>query len=104
MTEEQYREKVRTGLLALRSDAQTGFLDTPGFIVDYTGGKPDTLGEGTLHTAIAAVALATGNYRQDAWEKASANQNLSELLDSLRNGGGQDGLSPAALPMRQFIV
>ena len=82
MTEQEYRQKIRRELLAMRTDAQTGFRDAAGFIVDYSDGKPDTLGEGTLHTAIAAVAIATGNFHQDAWEAAEANDRLAELLEA----------------------
>jgi hypothetical protein len=94
MSEEQYRDRVRQELLARRTDTQTGFRDNFGFIVDYSNGHPDTLGEGTLHTAIAATAIATGNFHQDAWESAEANQHLIELLESLRDGGwgNRDGL------------
>jgi hypothetical protein len=100
MTEQEYREKVRLELLSQRDDNQAGFRDAVGFIVDYTAGspdspgKPDTLGEGSLHTAIAAVAIATGNFHQDSWEVAEANDRLDELLKTLRERGwgNQDGL------------
>lgn len=94
MSEEQYRERVRLELLAQRTDTQPGFRDQFGFIVDYSDGVPDTEGEGVLHTAISAVALATGNFHQDPWESANANQHLQELLGALRDRGwgNQDGL------------
>jgi hypothetical protein len=94
MSEEQYRDRVRKELLQVRTDTDTGFRDQFGFIVDYNGGKPDTEGEGTLHTGVAVVALATGNFHQDAWETANANQYLQQLLETLRDRGwgNQDGL------------
>src|SRR5262249_46030355 len=94
VTEQEYRDKVHRELLARRTDTQTGFRDAAGFIVDYSGGTPATLGEGTLHTAIAAVAIAAGNFHPDAWETAEANDRLAELLEALRRRGwgNQDGL------------
>jgi len=40
--------------------------------------KPNEIGEATLYTAIAAIAIATGNYKQDEWDKNSANKSLIE--------------------------
>ena len=94
MTEEEYREKVREELLAVRTDVRdVGFRDQFGFVVDIENGDPTTRGEGTLHTAIATVALATGNFHQDAWERAQANQFVLQLLETLRDRGwgNQDG-------------
>src|SRR5208337_5534268 len=94
MTEEQYRDKVRRELLASRTAAQTGFRDEFGYIDDFSGGNLTPDGEGTLNTAIAAIALATGNYHQDDWEVAQANQRILELITSLHDGGwgNPDGL------------
>src|SRR4051794_10168809 len=92
--EQEYRDKVPRELLARRTDAQTGFRDAAGFMVNYSGGAPDALGEGTLHTAIAGAAIATGSFHQDAWKTAEENDRLAELHEALRERGGdnQDGL------------
>ncbi len=94
MSEVTYREQVRNELLALRTDGQIGFRDEFGFIVDYNNGEPDTRGEGTLHTAIAAIAVAAGSYHRDNWEENNANNRLDELLRALteKGWGNQDGL------------
>ncbi|MHC1753900.1 MAG: hypothetical protein AB9861_00435 [Methanosarcina sp.] len=91
---EEYRQKARDELLRTRTESEAGFRDQYGYIVDYDNGQPTTLGEGTLHTAIAVVALATGNYHQDAWEIAAANARVKELLTSLlnRSWGNRDNL------------
>ena len=80
---EAYRQTARDELLARRSAGVTGFRDSYGYIVDYTNGQPDTLGEATLHTAIAIIALATGSYRPDSWEAAQANAMMEELLETV---------------------
>jgi hypothetical protein len=72
-----------------------GFQDSYGYIVDRkTDGAAETLGEATLHTAIAAVAIATGNVHQDPWEKAEADRVLGGVLDALteHSWGNPDGL------------
>ncbi|PEY17227.1 hypothetical protein CN331_17940, partial [Bacillus cereus] len=74
-----------------------GFCDKYGYIVhqiketsdaqDNVMVKPDALGEATLYTAIAAIAISTGNYIQDEWDKNYANAKLQELLTVLLKEG-----------------
>jgi hypothetical protein len=84
-----YLQQARDELFNTRSNVQVGFRDADGYIVDYEEEQgvwvPHTRGEGTLHTAIAAVSIATGNYTQDSWENAAANNVLTELLETLLN-------------------
>jgi|GEM_PF-1894446 len=60
-----------------------GFQDKYGYIVDNDNGNPTRVGEATLHTAIAVIALATGNYHQDSEEEKSINPSIKELLTTL---------------------
>lgn len=72
-----------------------GFIDDCGYIVatkyeiDVINpdsgvithpGEADIRGEATYYTAIAVVALATGNYVQQLWDIANANDNIIKLL------------------------
>lgn len=87
---DDYKLLARNELL--RQSTGICFRDHYGFVVDYneeTKGKltPTTPGEACLHTAIAGIAIATGNYSQDEWEKANANQLLIELLNTLLDHG-----------------
>lgn len=96
-----YKQDVRDEL-DVHQDKRLKFRDKHGFVIDLIDPTkdqlgdetPETLGEGTYHTAIAAIAIATGNYSQDEWEKASANQLLSELLRTLleKAWGNEDHL------------
>ncbi|WP_199621092.1 hypothetical protein [Paenibacillus alkalitolerans] len=81
-----YRFNVRKETLYMRDIIfnKRGFLDGYGYIVDYRNKLPTSLGEATLFTAIAAVALATGNYSQDTWESINANKKLKALLWTLK--------------------
>ncbi|MFE4047386.1 hypothetical protein [Priestia sp. YIM B13490] len=79
-----YREQARTELLRNRSNGDIGFQDEYGYVIDYDKEeKPTTLGEGTLHTAIAIIAITTGNYKQDTWEITEANYKILGLLNTL---------------------
>ncbi|WP_019639690.1 hypothetical protein [Paenibacillus fonticola] len=78
-----YRQQAREELLNHRSIGMRGFRDNYGYIIDYDNSLPTTLGEATLHTAIAVVGIATGNYSEDDWEKTFANEKLKELLNTL---------------------
>ncbi|PEK11721.1 hypothetical protein CN683_24600 [Bacillus toyonensis] len=77
-----------------------GFHDQYGYIVHQikepmgTVLKPDARGEATLYTAIAAVAIATSNYKQDNWDEKFANEKLKELLTTLieKSWGNKDNL------------
>lgn len=78
------------------------FRDKFGFVIDLDDPTsdvlgdetPNTLGEATYHTAITAIAVATGNYNQDEWEKNTSNSFLSELLRTLidKAWGNKDNL------------
>ncbi|KAA0781905.1 hypothetical protein DN406_29860 [Bacillus sp. BB56-3] len=78
----------------------SGFRDRYGYIVNQTKEridavmKPDQLGEASLYTAIAAIAIATGNYKQDDWDKSYANEKLKGLLTTLleKSWGNKDNL------------
>jgi hypothetical protein len=72
-SQKDYLEEVRKQLLNIRPDPLTdvkdiGFRDHLGYVVRFEKGKPQPQGEATYDTAIAVVALATGNYNQDTWE------------------------------------
>ncbi|MGN4555544.1 hypothetical protein ACTFRD_25895 [Bacillus cereus group sp. MYBK249-1] len=77
-----------------------GFRDQYGYIIHHHREntddemKPDELGEATLYTAIAAIAIATGNYKQDDWDKNFANEKLKGLLNTLleKSWGNRDNL------------
>jgi hypothetical protein len=90
-----YRQTARDQMLSPWQGTY-GFLGDGGYIVDrFTAdGSEKTIGEGTLHTAIAAVAIAAGNYTQDPWEKGHADQVLEGLLETLteRSWGNADDL------------
>lgn len=79
------RDQVREELLRTRTSSEMrGFRDNYGYIVHYNQGIPDKLGEGTLLTAITAIAIATGNYSMpESWERENANKYLKELLSTL---------------------
>ena len=83
---EAYHDQAHTELV-------DRFRDSIGYVAMYKDGaiKPD--GEATLYTALAVVALSAGNYHQDAWELANANERLAELLTVLieRSWGNPDG-------------
>ncbi len=72
------------------------FRDRSGYVghYDVLNGETHGDGEGTLFTAIAAIAIATGNYHQDEWESAEANTALEELLGTLmtESWGNRDGM------------
>jgi hypothetical protein len=67
-----------------------GFLDD-GYVVELDEkGDPAQLGEATLFTAIAVIALAAGNYKQDVWEIEQANNTIGGFLTVFkRRAGGQ---------------
>ncbi|MCR6850378.1 hypothetical protein [Bacillus sp. IBL03825] len=90
---EEYK-KIARNELDKRQSTSIIFRDKYGFVVDYEEGNPTTLGEATLHTAIAAIAIATGNYSQDEWEKENGNLILAELLRTLLDEawGNKDNL------------
>jgi hypothetical protein len=85
-----------------------GFIDDSGYVVatqyeidviDPDSGHitpqrgiADTRGEATYYTAIAVVALATGNYVQQSWDIANANDSIIKLLRVLedKSWGNQD--------------
>ncbi|ACA38706.1 hypothetical protein J2D69_02890 [Lysinibacillus sphaericus] len=93
-----HEEELKRLLADFSKDS--GFKDQYGYIVHQTKEKkddvmkPDELGEATLYTAIAAIAIATGNYKQDDWDKNSANKSLMELLTTLleKGWGNKDNL------------
>ncbi|KAH7142735.1 hypothetical protein B0J13DRAFT_608069 [Dactylonectria estremocensis] len=71
-----------------------GYLDEHGYVVEWVKVKDkagqdvlaaDARGEATYFTAIAVVALASGNYLQDSWEAQNANLHISRFLDVLEN-------------------
>ncbi|PRD11797.1 hypothetical protein CQ058_04550 [Bacillus sp. MYb56] len=84
----------RNKLLAVFPEDPKGFRDQHGYIIDIIDGHPGTLGEGTLHTAIATIAIAAGNYYQDSWDVNFANKSLKELLTTLlkNSWGNRDNL------------
>src|SRR5688572_13464648 len=85
-----YLQTARDNLLSRRTASRVGFRDSDGYIVDYHFEQgawvPHTRGEGTLHTAIAGAAIAAGNFNQDGWEVAQANDTLRQLLSTLQQG------------------
>ena len=89
-----YLDTVRTQLLS-QWQGQYGFVDDYGYVIDrkIPEGTPMTIGEGGLHTAIAIIALVTGNYEQDAWEAQGVNPAVEKFLDALatHSWGNQDG-------------
>lgn len=94
-----YRKDARSQLLSAWN-GEHGFRDPHGFIVGYsTDGSIGSPGEATLHTAIAAIAIAAANYHQNSWEDANAR--LYDLLKTLfeRSWGNVDN-SGEAHPIR----
>ncbi|KAJ5714183.1 uncharacterized protein N7483_011364 [Penicillium malachiteum] len=66
-----------------RAYDKNGFLDDNGYLVEIgDDGKPTSLGDATLFTALAVVALATGNHKPDGWE-THANANITGFLNVL---------------------
>ncbi|WDV09206.1 hypothetical protein [Lysinibacillus irui] len=93
-----HEEELKRLLADFTEDS--GFRDQYGYIVHQKKEnkdavmKPDGKGEATLYTAIAVIAVATGNYKQDDWDKNSANKSLEELLTTLlkKSWGNKDNL------------
>ena len=92
--ESDYKQRVRRELLETRTGDTVGFTDDAGYVADFENGTLTTLGEGTLHTAIAAIALAADNFQQSEWETAEANNALLKRLKTLLDSswGNVDGL------------
>ncbi|WWD21827.1 hypothetical protein CI109_106315 [Kwoniella shandongensis] len=69
-----------------------GYVDMQGYIVEVENGSPTSLGEATYYTAVAAVALAAGNYSPDDWEKEHCNTALEGFLRVLteKSWGNKD--------------
>ncbi len=72
----------------------TGYLDKHGYLIEWNRVttvrgtqemRPHALGEGTYFTALAVVALASGNHAQDTWEASNADDSISRFLDVLTN-------------------
>jgi hypothetical protein len=101
LTDNEYKSKVQQQLTTVRdlSDLTstletTGYLDEHGYLIEWNKisdecGKqimgPHAEGEATYFTAIALVALASGNYNQDSWEAQNANHYIENFLDVLEN-------------------
>jgi len=85
-----YKRIVREQACRRRTTRRKGFLDRYDFSVDYDDGKPTTIGEGQLHTAITGVALAAGSYSANTRrERRYLGQKLPVILRALgRNGWG----------------
>ncbi|KXJ87139.1 hypothetical protein Micbo1qcDRAFT_179387 [Microdochium bolleyi] len=76
---EMARRQIMTGQDGLN------FIDEHGYIIELADGQPTSRGEATYFTAVAATAIALGNYNADAWEAINANTVLAGLLGTLRN-------------------
>ncbi|KAJ5740823.1 hypothetical protein N7493_000695 [Penicillium malachiteum] len=63
---------------------KNGFVDEKGYLVEIgEDGKPTSPGDATLFTALAVVALATGNCQPDEWETQNANTAIMGFLNVL---------------------
>ncbi|KAK5045497.1 hypothetical protein LTR84_009115 [Exophiala bonariae] len=96
-----YKIKVQQQLATARDpldmnpkSEKIGYLDEFGYLVEWNKIKDKegkdimathALGEATNFTAIAVVALASGNYRQDSWEVQNANMHISKFIDVLEH-------------------
>lgn len=116
-TDNDYKSKVQQQLTTVRdlSDLTstletTGYLDKHGYLIEWNkvrdefGNRimgPHAEGEATYFTAIALVALASGNYKQDSWEAQNANHYIGNFLDVLENKSwGNKEASGDAHPIR----
>lgn len=92
---EVYKSNVRNDLV--NSFTDDGYVDDFGYVVKFKGcnGSKDGIGEATLHTAIAIIALASGNYNRDQWEKLNANSHIQGFLETLltHSWGNRDSLN-----------
>jgi len=103
----EYRDRVRQELFRQRGQNTNdpGFLDEFGYVVEFDNGHPTAQGEGTYFTALAVVALATGNYNSDGWESANANSLILKLFDVLTNKSwGNEGSDGFSHPIRHPAI
>ena len=81
------RDIMANPLSQARLDLLHLFRDRHGYVGEFHGSTGIVKGDGeaTLFTAIAAIAIATDNYHQDAWESEHSNALLESLLQVLLN-------------------
>ncbi|MFO0864595.1 MAG: hypothetical protein U0744_08085 [Gemmataceae bacterium] len=83
-------------LMQARMDLLYQGRDQLGYVGHFDMDKHKVIadGEATLLTAVAAAAIAAGDYHEDAWDSAQADTMLKDLLGVLLNKswGNKDGL------------